>query len=119
MNNLSWLIYFADVADRVQGAFTFIAVMLGIFLVILIPVWIVNYPGGMNLEQSQFCKRLVIILCILFPLFTTIALFAPSSKAIYLIAGSEIGEQIVTNPEAIEMFNDIKDIVKKELKELK
>lgn len=39
------------------------------------------------------------------------------SWTIYMIAASEAGQRIVTSPDAIEMMTDLKDIIKKRLRD--
>ena len=44
-----------------------------------------------------------------------IAILIPSKETIYLIAGSEAGEYVVSTPEAQEIITDIHTIIKKQL----
>lgn len=46
-----------------------------------------------------------------------LSLLTPSSKTIYMIAASEAGETIVTSPEAREIFDDLKEVIKLKLKQ--
>ena len=42
----------------------------------------------------------------------------PSERTMYMIAASEIGETIVTSPEAEEVFGELKDTILFKLNEL-
>jgi hypothetical protein len=43
----------------------------------------------------------------------------PSRDTIYLIAGSEVGEIVVNSPEAREILNNVKTVIKQQIKEVK
>lgn len=64
-----------------------------------------------SLWKRQLAKAWVLLIP------AVLVTFVPSSKTIYLIAASEAGEAVVTNPDTIEMMGDLKAIIKKRLKE--
>jgi len=50
---------------------------------------------------------------------STLAAIIPSKDTIYLVAGSEAGEAVVTSQEGKEILNDIKEVIRYQLGELK
>lgn len=119
MNNLSWILYFADVADKLGVAATLCVVIFGL----------ASLAGGIavvgsrvdNPKRSEYHMplwMLIIPTCIL-TLSLCVAVFTPSKDTIYLIAGSEIGETVVKTPEAQQMFSDIREVIQQQLKSLK
>ena len=57
-------------------------------------------------------------LWVLFFIGITMATLTPSKETIYLIAGSEAGEAVVTSAEGQEIINDIRLIIKGQLNKL-
>ncbi|WP_054308954.1 hypothetical protein [Mesorhizobium sp. 1M-11] len=114
MNNLSWLIYAAEVSERIQEACVFITFVIGIIGgAALLVAFIGTLAEGGKLRYP--------VVAFLFWLPITIlslggAWLLPSSKTIYMIAASEAGAQVVTSPDAVEMMGDLKAIIKKRLK---
>lgn len=117
MNNLSWFLYFAEMADRVVG----MAVLVSFIACF---VWFITPPKGVEPFSSKHsrpfmgwhrAKPLVILSCVLI-----LAAFLISSKeTIYLIAGSEGAEAVVTSQEGKEILSDIKDVIRHQLDSLK
>lgn len=114
MNTLSWLIYAAEVVGNLQVMVSIVTPPLLIFGGVgLTSLWAYNvlektgyrptWPTGAWVASMSVCAA--------------IAIFTPSTKALYMIAASEAGETIVTSPDAIEMMGDLKAIIKKRLKE--
>lgn len=115
MNNLSWLIYAADVSEKVSSAFgliaTFVGVMGGIGIIVL---W-----AAVILEKEPKSPAIYATAIWFFIMVVSLplSLLTPSSKTIYMIAASEAGETIVTSPEAREIFDDLKEVIKLKLKQ--
>lgn len=115
MNSLSWMIYAAEVAGRLAEVAVGMTIMAGIgYGGALIATGMAVNDGDMAPETAASWRRLP---AVLFFIFLPISVFAPSANAIYMIAASEAGETIVTSPEAREVFNDLKTIIKSKLKE--
>lgn len=97
MNNLSWMIYLADVAGDINfvasmviGAGTVSLVLGGLFAFISagfdeMPGW--AKPAGMN----------IMIACAIAAFIGTVV---PDKSTIYAIAASEMGENIINTPTA-------------------
>jgi len=105
MNGLSWFLYFVDIIGNIQGWFVgagFLVAALGIGFFIAGLVKIdsnTTYHGDIkNSSEHQTGKKwrnkgvLIIPLCLLPFLFASIV---PSKEALYTIAASQIGEQVI------------------------
>lgn len=127
MNNLSWLIYAADVVGK-AGPFSLFAglgLMASGVIMALVGRNSWNYYSSMSesqiAESEQFRKSLSRLgpRCVIAAIvFLFIATAIPSRGTIYMIAASEIGETVVTSPDAVGMMGDLRTIIKSKLKEM-
>jgi len=107
MNSLSWLMYTADVVAGIGGALALI-VILGIGAVALRVIWSMvtysNYEDDQSLTagKSTVVKALTVVLIALL-----IDVLVPSKETVYLIAASEVGEQVVTSEEGKRVLGKI------------
>lgn len=117
MNNLSILIYLAEVVGNLRGVLIAVAVIsgggAGIVALICALAEDTTYPQP---EIKGLWKSHLRWLW-LTGFAAMLAAFTPSAPTIYMIAASEAGETIVQTPDAIEMMGDLKAIIKKRLKE--
>lgn len=127
MNNLSWFLYLADILPKLL---LFPVVITGAMLVVFIATAGITYLCGVDdtgygylQERGEERKRKglaigksVVPYIFLWLLFVTIHNMIPSRETFYLIAGSELGEQVVKTPEAREIFEDIKAVIKQQIK---
>jgi hypothetical protein len=112
MNDLSMMLYWADVLPKFGGAAGFAFSMLGIFGGVLVGLLFVDW------DSDSFPRRALAAGFMFAGLCWTIALatnFIPSRSTFYMIAASEAGETVITNPETIELFGQLKDRIKREL----
>ena len=114
MNSLSWMIYLAEICDRVQDAAGFIAFMFGFMGMFgVIGAWVhTNIEGG-SLKLPIIVTFMYLIIEV--PI-AAVGMLTPSSSTIYMIAASEAGETVVSSPEAKEMLGDLKEIIRRKLK---
>lgn len=117
MNSLSWMIYAAEAfgglkvaASIVTGVMLvgggFVAFMTGLF-----------GHGSYADADAKSVFNVVIKKWWLPIVFGSVAVLSPSTTTIYMIAASEAGETVIQSPEAREVFNDLKTIIKSKLKE--
>lgn len=124
MNSLSWFLYLADVATGIP---------LVLLLCVLALIGVLTFIGcgerdggispdaheGPNERWKRGYALHKFVLFVLVPIAIVTALIlaiVPSKQTFYLIAGSELGEQVIATPEAREVFNDIKTIIKQQIK---
>lgn len=121
MNDLSWFLYLAGVAPQFAGTAGFFAILFGLaslpsFFLYAYATFECNIEYEKDkrvLKASRFFVRLFPTLCVILALVSTLI---PSKETFYLIAASEIGEQVVKDPrvqgvtnksfQAIEAFLD-------------
>lgn len=111
MNSVSWFIYASDVVSNLQPS---IGIFSGLAGVIAIPTLIVAHVDKLP-TGIMWGKRLIIGAAI----GVLVACLLPSKTTMYAIAASQIGEQVVASPEAREMIEDSKQILREYLKSLK
>lgn len=125
MNNLSLMIYAAEVVNNIKVplVITSLSMLIGGAISTISGNIGWSYYSFTSKEEKETSETLRKRLGKIGPrfVFTGIALafftaVVPSSNTIYLIAASEAGETVVSSPEAKEMFNDIKTIIKQKLK---
>lgn len=130
MNSLSWMLYAADAV----GGIAFVVSALGLFAFTYgMWMYVFSYTRPDREERHVYSSReddfesrraervayRPVAKRILFAGITGMVAGAllPSSSTVYLIAASEAGETIVTSPEAKEVFDDLKTIIKSKLKD--
>lgn len=117
MNSLSWFLYLADVIGNVQG----------VLVVATFVMCIMTFVGGVatmigddryNPKEKavghylRHCWKFTLALAV-------VAAMIPSRDTIYLIAGSEAGEAVVTSEAGKEILLDIQEVIQHQLNQLK
>lgn len=123
MNNLSIFLYLADVLPSLSG---FIGAMSIIAFLVSLVWWIITFPhykdfgddrDPKSLEKYQTIrKRLIRIMKVTFFAMIVCGLI-PQKETILLIAGSEAAETVITSPDGAEILQDIKTIIKQNIKD--
>jgi hypothetical protein len=117
MNSLSWFLYFAEVIPALGGTLAFLSFPVFAFWAIRAAmIGSEEYPfeGVSTGKASPMYGALVLSVGML--LFSTLI---PSKETIYLIAGSQAGEAVVTSEAGQEILNDIHEVIKHQLGQLK
>jgi hypothetical protein len=115
MNNLSWLLYFAEVAGKLGSAAEAITIVM-IFGSVGVVFW---YAMSLDKGFKAIPKPPVKSYLTVFVITLLISILTPSKETIYLIAGSEAGEAVVTSESGQEILNDIRQVIKYQLEVLK
>lgn len=111
MNNVSWMIYAAGVADQARAAFT----VFGLIATIIFSFyWFAYYVACDEDEQSQFLRPepKYFVACLLLLLA---AIVTPSRDTIYMIAASEMTERAIQS----EMGRDVSDLIRQEVRRMR
>jgi hypothetical protein len=125
VNSLSWLLYAADVVGSI-GAVTYLALLIifaGSVATIAGTIFTVHdaYDGKEKeaARQRATATREKIWWRVLpaAGLLTVLLVALPSQNTFYLIAASEVGEQVATTPEAKEILDALKAKIKFFLKD--
>lgn len=112
MNSLSLFIYFASVVSNIGP----LLILFGFLM--LMAICIVN---ALRCHHNDYCRsgdevKLVNFKwLILAPILWMMAAFIPNERTMYMIAASEMGEVVVTNPEMQMIFNSLKTKIMDEL----
>lgn len=115
MNSVSWFIYIAGVVENVGITFV-IAGFCGIIATAI--CWF-----GFAIADDDNTAAMLKSAGVRIPTWSIglllVCSFIPSKTTMYAIAASQIGETVVTSPEAREMIDDTKTILRDYLKSLK
>jgi len=96
MNNLSWLIYLADITCSVGGLFTFLAVISGGGVVVA--VISANLPDGdFFFATAASARRFCQLAATAGIAFGLLAAIIPGPQTVMMIAASEIGQRVVNS----------------------
>lgn len=115
MNNLSLLIYAADILPSVASLATVTLVVSMIVLIILtIIVWSCP-PHDMSEAFRSEHKSLRKSLATAAAISVIPAVLIPEQNTFYLIAASEGAQVALSNPDAQEMFSSVKEIIQLKL----
>lgn len=125
MNSLSWFLYLADVIGNVQGLLTTLSLLSGAGLSLWFLFGFIGIDSDWDTKRDvkrvrvkELSKSVARFLWV--PVvFALPASLIPTKDTIYLIAGSEAGEAVVTSQEGQEILNDIKEVIRYQLGELK
>lgn len=109
MNSLSWFLYLADVIPNFSILFGLLSGGAAVAAGISLMAW------GDKVVQG----KVPVLFIFSSVLAASIASSIPSKQTIYLIAGSEAGETVVTSQEGQEILNDVKAIIKQQLANMK
>lgn len=102
MNNLSWLIYVADMVGNLSGLLTGIIVMAVALTIIMgciaVDSYDEEYKKSYGKKAYKFLK--LALLC------GVLSVVVPSKNTLYLIAASEMGEQVIQTETAkkVELY---------------
>lgn len=120
MNSLSWFIYAADVLPNFSwmGGVCFITLILFTLVTVIVSGSCADEGPDLEKFAASFRGSYLKIAPFLIVL-TLFSFLIPSKETIYLIAGSEAGETVVTSEAGQEMLNDIHSVIKHQLSTLK
>jgi hypothetical protein len=114
MNSLSWFLYLAEVVPDIGVLLFTSGTIFGLgssFYWLMCSTQRNLYGKG----QPFYFTKIIPVLIVVF----TLGVLIPSEETIYLIAGSEAGVAVVTSPEGQEILNDIHQVIKHQLGQLK
>lgn len=117
MNDLSLIIYLISVISKLGGALEFLIIAIMVAGGLLALPSLIVYAEEYDDDEKQkkgllfldIYKKTGITLCCLF----LVNSFLPSERTMYLMAASELGEEIINTEE----FNKVKTIINKKLDE--
>jgi len=108
MNSLSILIYLADILPNLSVLSVILGVVLFFIGLVCCLAFADTEPGSEKDNYSKWLKTSLLswLTCLL------IFVFTPEEKTIYLIAASEIAEEVVISPQGQSVLNKLDTIMK-------
>lgn len=127
MNMLTWFLYFAEVAGNITGLLSFVSIAYFAFGAMFYLV--MSFGAGMeNYENraapirdrrdaflANYLRTRNVVIAIIMAFLATII---PSTKTVYLMAASELGEEAVTSKYAGDLYNKIDRFLEIQLSEM-
>lgn len=118
MNTVSFLIYLTHVLPTLGIIFGIAATILGITSVISIVVWFVASGEASSHRATEDDKRLpTTVLSIVklaasgFLISGLLTVVFPNTQTMYMIAASELGEEVIVSTEAKQLYQDLRDVL--------
>jgi hypothetical protein len=116
MNSLSLFLYLADIVGSIQGIIValFVPSIVGTFafFIVMINYCEDHYTGWHERGEKYFKRFLIAAILLSIPLA-----LIPSKLTMYLIASSEIGEDIASDPEVKAVLRDTIELLKQGIKD--
>jgi hypothetical protein len=108
LNTLSWIIYFAEILGGLSFLFSFIFIMLCIGIAVGTIIWLMKTFGydsedEDNLIRSARAARITKKMILAAVIVVSVDILIPNSRTVYLIAASEIGEQVLNTETAVKL----------------
>lgn len=117
MNTLSWLLYFAEISERISSTAMFLtAVSAAVFTVIGFFNLILERQFMSDSFRDQAPKARNAAAAIFF--ISLLGQLFPSQDTIYLIIASEAAEVVATDETTQQLLGDVKDIVSLKLEQI-
>lgn len=107
MNFVSLILYFGNVADKL-GPIGFVVGIFGVVFGCIVCIFIADSIREEEQKMYRTARNWLFTIGIT---ALTISVLMPSKDILYLIAASELGEEVVTNPEVVEVATELKDII--------
>ncbi len=118
MNTVSWLIYLTYVIPSVSWFATAWAIVFGTATIFLIIMWnIYNAKANERWaepEDKEFPETIAKQFKWVIPsglLCLVLANIVPDQQTMYMIAASELGEEVIMSDEAKVLYQDLRDIL--------
>lgn len=118
MNTVSFIIYLTHVLPTLGAIFGTAAVVLGIVSVGAIIVWLIAKEEASSYRATEDDKRFpATVLGVVkfavsgFIISAILAVIFPNTQTMYMIAASELGEEVIVSPEAKQLYQDLRDVL--------
>lgn len=111
MNSLTLFLYLADIIGNLQVLFAWIGglALVG-FAVPIARVFLTNIDRSYDLLTYK--KGLAFTTALIAIVAFTFCSLVPSKQTMYLMAGSEVGEMVVTSEEGKAVLSDIREAIR-------
>ena len=113
---MMWIIYFGGIVGSLSFLLFSGFIVCGLIGLISISSYVNKKPS--DIEGSKATLRLFRLCGTISTLFIFIWVFLPNRETIYSMAGVYVGEQIMTSPEAKQVFSKSFEIINVKLDEI-
>lgn len=103
MNSLTIFLYLADVLQNIGGV---------LFAISLISFIVTSGTVLYCLLEGENLPKFLVFSTIVAVIFAFLAALIPEPKTMYLMAGSEVGEMVVTSEEGKAVISDVRDAIR-------
>lgn len=117
MNYLSWLIYLANVSDKLSFVMTFMAVATAVAFVIWLIAGCCAVDADYNKDDWRCWRKVGYTLVPIFFVTFIINAILPSKETVYAIAASQVGEQVLKTPLAGKAEHALESWLNKQIKD--
>lgn len=118
MNTVSYLIYLTHVLPTLGTIFGVAAAALGIVTSVTFVFFLVAKGEASSYRATEDDKRLpVTALSVLkfvtigFIVSSILTVIFPNQQTMYMIAASELGEEVIASPEAKQLYQDLREVL--------
>lgn len=97
MNQLSWLLYWGNVAGNLGPFLVFAGILIAViaFVLVILGICFLSDSSG---KEGKSCVVSGVVVALLALVFWSGAVFCPSQETVYAIAASQMGEQALKSP---------------------
>lgn len=127
MNNLTLFLYLAEVIGNLRASLGIILFLIAVCsLPVTIGAFLIvennSYDSEEEVERKYEIRKTIWkcikVVAIVFPILVLIKTLLPSKETMYMMAASELGETVVTSPDAVQVYDKVKKIINQELDDL-
>ncbi len=118
MNTVSFLIYLTHVLPTLGAIFGVSAIVLGLVTVGSVVVWLIAKGEASSYRATEDDKRfpstvfsVLKFASVTFVVSALLAVILPNQQTMYMIAASELGEEVIVSPEAKQLYQDLRNVL--------
>ena len=112
MNTVSWFLWLTHVVPSVGVVGATLAVLSG-FAVVFFMFHIIEATG-----EDRMLLRFMKLAIVAFFIGVVVRVVTPTEQVMYMIAASELGEQVLDTPEARAIYQDIRNVLQSYTREV-
>lgn len=112
MNNVSWFLYLVQIISNIGVITVIVLIVLGLSFIILLVFGAIEQDLHYSKLSENPIWPIVRNIGIVLAIFTTIGVFIPSKEAMYMIAASQVGEQVIQLQQVQEVGGEVGGLAK-------
>lgn len=112
MNNVSWFLYLVQIISNIGVITVIVLIVLGLSFIILLVFGAIEQDLHYSKLSENPIWPIVRNIGIVLAIFTTIGVFIPSKETMYMIAASQVGEQVIQLQQVQEVGGEVGGLAK-------